>query len=143
MHGLKDGTKHSNVVFEGEIAHESEGALGEGDHWWNSTCVELLGRPQNRAIATQSDDVIDLIFVLGGQSRREAFCQTILLKEGRTRIDLVKQILREDDLDAELGLLLTLLDEPEKLYQVLEDGVVPWLDKDEELGALWQRVHQC
>ena len=50
------------MVFEGEVAHEAEGALREGQHWRDEPCVELLCRPQNRPVASQSHDIIDLAF---------------------------------------------------------------------------------
>ena len=60
------------MVIEGEIAHETEGALRKRDHGWHFASVELLGCPENRTITAKCNYIIDLVFVL--RAKYGVFC---------------------------------------------------------------------
>ena len=108
------------MVIKCEVAHEAERALCQAYNRWHNCCVVLLGRPKERAIATQRDDVINNRFV--------SFCEfqvflriDVVAKVDSRRTNLIKKVFWHDDVDRYLALLLLLLQVLQKNHQVEED----------------------
>lgn len=71
---FKDRSKDLLMVLEGEIAHETKGALSDGDARWHLSRVEILGCIKQRTVATKRDNVVDLFLVFGREN-----CSDLLL----------------------------------------------------------------
>ena len=52
------------MIFKCEVAHETERALREGYHGWYGPSIELLCGIQQGSVATQSDNVVNLVAII-------------------------------------------------------------------------------
>ena len=125
------------MVFEREVAHKAQRALGEGNHRRYRACIELFGGPQDGAVATQCHYVVNLRTVCFLKLRRDVSCQAHeTLALGLLHLD--KKVLGHDNVNLDGHLGLAQLDVAEQGDQILKDGVVPRLDEDQNFRApLW------
>lgn len=108
--------------------------MRESYNWRTRPCIELFGCPEQSAVTTKGDDIVDLGLVFLVKGRVEFFCKTVesfVLESA----NLIKKVKWQNDVNADIKCVFLGFDPAQQDNQVFKHFIIPRLNENQDLGA--------